>query len=148
MNRLNAQLWLGNEEDASNVAALRAEHITAVLNVTKVPDPTDVQRGFVYAQLDHDDGEPFPGSTLERGLTFLSGAVATNQIVLIHCAAGISRTAAMAIAFLMTAGYSWDEGEAMVRAARFYIQPHPELKRSVLQFFKRWPYDGSMTDGL
>lgn len=144
MNRLNAQLWLGSAEDAADAVELRRSGVTAVLNITKEPDPEATQRLCVYAQLDHDDGVPFPAETLAHGLGFLQSAVATNQVVLIHCAAGISRTAAMAIAFLMTAGFSWDEAEPLVRAARFYIAPHPELKRSVLQFLKRWPYDGSM----
>lgn len=151
MNRLNAQIWLGAEYDVLDVDALGKSGVTSVLNMTRAPDHAFVRhvldtQGVVsqYCQLDQDDGYPLSEDALRRGLEFLSGQLARNNVVLIHCAAGISRTAAMAIAFLMTVGFSWDEAELLVKNARPITLPHPELKRSVLQFFKRWPYDGSM----
>lgn len=146
MNRLNAQLWLGAEYDVLDLNTMQKNGITSVLNMTRQPDELPTE--FEYLQLDQDDGVPFSEDALRRGLAFLAGQLARNNVVLIHCAAGISRTAAMAIAWLMRAGYSWDEAEIFVKIARPITMPHPELKRSVLQFFKRWPYDGSMTDGL
>jgi len=145
MNRLNSQLWLGSCEDAANLDALKSAGITAVLNMTKEPDPPAVLANLAYLQLDQDDGVAMPVTQILLGLIWLDNMVNDlNGVVLIHCAAGISRTAAMAIAFLMTVGFSWDEGETLVRAARFYIQPHPLLKESVLRALQRWPYDGSM----
>lgn len=144
MDRLNAQLWLGAEYDVLDLNAMQKNGI--VLNMTHQAD--ELPRECQYLQLNQDDGAPFDQEALRRGLVFIGELTARNNVVLIHCAAGISRTAAMAIAWLMAGGFSWDESERMVKNARPITLPHPELKRSVLQFFRRWPYDGSLTDGL
>ena len=144
MDRVLDEIWIGDENDAANVAALKAAGITSVVNLTPFTDRFVVNGAttigdFNYLQLDLLDGEEVSKARLVSFLRFMFESRMYGQTVLIHCSAGISRSAAFMILWLMFCGYTWDQGEAIVRAARPIIQPHYNLKKSVLEFFgKDW----------
>ncbi len=144
MDRVLDELWIGDLDDANNVAALKTAGITTVVNITPYTDHFVVDGGsaskdFNYLQLDLLDGEEFSKEKVVRFLRFMFEARMYAQTVLIHCGAGISRSAAFVICWLMFCGFSWDQGEALVRTVRPVIQPHHNLKKSVLAFFgKDW----------
>lgn len=119
--------------------------ITAVMSCVQ-PDertflpPHDRKRSFIEI----NDGEAYPFHQLTKALEQLDLWLQDGEVVVVHCAAGISRSSSTIIAHLMGHGLTWDEAESEVRAARPIIMPHPNLKRSILEYYKVWPYDGSL----
>jgi protein-tyrosine phosphatase len=123
MSQILSYLYLGSAEDAFNKRFLETEGITHVLNVAReipqcrclfykyIPlDDTWSQNINVYFPITND---------------YISNVEKTGGKVLVHCAAGVSRSAAIVIAYLM-----WREkvpmGDAyeFVKARRSIISPN------------------------
>jgi hypothetical protein len=68
-----------------------------------------------------DDGVPLPAPLLEQGVVFVLEAKARGRSTLIACGAGISRSAAFAVAVLKEV-----EGLELLDALRLVHQHHPE----------------------
>ena len=122
-NEIEDKLWLGSE-DAGQVSfeVLRKVGITHVIvpaytgmeNVKKYPDK------IVYVQRYVPDIADFPYLPLWPGfIDHIDEALASGGAVLVHCAAGRSRSAALVIAYLMQK-HGWSVVEAMsyVRSKR------------------------------
>lgn len=144
MNKVRDGIWIS---DIYSVAMTLKDYpqITAIMSCV-MPDeryflpPHDKKRSWIEI----NDGEPYPFHWLTKALEQLDLWLQDGEEIVVHCAAGISRSSSTIIAHLMGHGSSWDEAEAEVRTARPIISPHPELKRSILQYYKIRPYDGSM----
>lgn len=147
MNMIAQNLFLGDLHDTRDLSG--PEGITAVMSVI-TPD----ERYFLGNGVDGkppkrcfieiDDGEPYPFHWLTKALEQLDLWLQDGETVLVHCAAGISRSPTTIIAHLMGFGMTWDAAEKVVRMARSIILPHPEMKRSVLKYYKCFPYGGSL----
>ena len=133
MNRIAERLFIGDANDGADADALRGSGITAVLNATNESDRLGGR--FAYLRLGQDDGAPIPPERLDRFARWMRERMETGETVLIHCGAGVSRAATFAITWLMLAGLSWDEAEALVLAARPQIAPNAALKLSVQGWF-------------
>lgn len=144
MNQVLNELWIGDQDDANNVALLRDHGIRAVANLTPYPDffvesGGTVAHEFAYLQLDLQDGEEAPQEKIATFLKWVIGMRFDRRPVLIHCGAGISRASSFTICWLMFCGFSWDQAEELVKIARPIIMPHYLLKKSILEFFgKDW----------
>lgn len=130
MNQIIDKIYIGDAADAQNREVLAI--VEAVVNATSQSDNLSGS-GIPYLRLDHDDGVPWPAEKLTAFLAFMISTVPTQK-VLIHCAAGVSRAPSLVITWLMRAGFSWEEAEALVRAKRPQIAPNPALKDSILEF--------------
>lgn len=148
-SQVTDHLWLAGIATARNAALLREHGITAIVSLTH-EDPGCEAAGFKTLQLPLDDGAAMsdPVDLLTRFLQQMEAWVATGEVVLIHCTAGISRTSAFAIAWLMhqrgchaesDLRGEWSRAEDRVRYARPIIMPHYALKRSVLTYFEGIP---------
>ena len=105
MDKVRENLWIGNEEAAANIEALKKAGITAVLNVAwDVNDPVlenketgmgDFSiRQIKVALRDHSDNKPYMKDIAVNTLKYL---LLNDEKVLVHCAAGISRSAYVAV---------------------------------------------------
>jgi len=135
MNQVFSNLWIGDANDGRDANALRSHNIKIVVNETNETDSLGGQ--FEYVRLNQQDGQPILKSTLLLFLTSLCGMRMAHPEggILIHCGAGVSRASSFTIAWLMFCGMSWQAAEFAIRCVRPQIQPHPELKKSVLEFF-------------
>jgi protein-tyrosine phosphatase len=129
---------MSDQADAKKMDLLDANGITAVVNLTPYTDdfPKEFKDRIAYLRLNQEDGQPILAETLKTFLGFMNVELARGRTVLIHCAAGVSRTSAFAIAWFIHCGFGWDEAENMTRIARQQIAPNPVLKESILEFFK------------
>ena len=146
MNKVREGLWISDLYSVANKETLDGAGITAILSCV-MPDERVFLRdphGRKISHVNINDGEPYPFHWLTKALEQLDLWLQDGEVVVVHCAAGISRSSSTVIAHLIGHGLTWDEAEKEVRAARPIIQPHPDLKRSILQYYKVWPYDGSM----
>jgi len=101
MNEVKPGLFLGTMMASKNKTLLRRHNITHVLivaaNLTQ-HFPEDMT--YLQVPLADDEGSDLL-SQFPRCIEFISGAIASGGNVLVHCAAGVSRSAAVVIAYLL-----------------------------------------------
>jgi len=147
-------LYLGGYEAASNQVLLDQYNIKAVLTLTsekRLHYMTDVVylHKFVKA---FDDPRFDLSEHFEQCLEFIENARKNRYNVLVHCMAGISRSATITLAYLMkTYKYRFDDALQYVRARRPIVNPNdgfvqqlrrmevvggsPTKKSSIFSFF-------------
>lgn len=119
-------LIMSNERDAHNPAFIKAHGITHVLNLTPAAFQEDVKlmtKCYSIPLYDHTSQDI--SEYLPSAIAFINDARDTNGKVLVHCFAGISRSAAITIAyFLYTFDMTLDAAYNAVRAKRPGISPN------------------------
>eukprot|EP01117_Protostelium_nocturnum_P010741 TRINITY_DN386_c0_g1_i1.p2 TRINITY_DN386_c0_g1~~TRINITY_DN386_c0_g1_i1.p2 ORF type:complete len:297 (-),score=74.67 TRINITY_DN386_c0_g1_i1:1292-2182(-) len=115
-------LYLGSYENATNEEQLNFLGITHILNMgdeleNKFPGK------FIYMKCGLDDTSANNiAQFFDRALEFIKNS---NSKVLVHCAMGISRSSAIAIAFLMKKnGWPFEKARDYVRLQRSSIKPN------------------------
>lgn len=105
--QLTEFLWVGAVEDSQSAAFLNAHGITHVLNCADYVQPPPLplpDRPYMYLQLFARDEPTY--ALLDKHMTeasaFLDKTVASAGVALVHCAAGMNRSVAIAAAYLHT----------------------------------------------
>ncbi|ELR15092.1 dual specificity phosphatase, catalytic domain containing protein [Acanthamoeba castellanii str. Neff] len=96
-----SKLFIGAQEAATNRDGLAAHNVRHILNVaTGIPNafPNDYTYRTVAMR---DDEETQLRPSLDQCFQFIDEAMATGGGVLVHCNAGVSRSASVVIAYLM-----------------------------------------------
>ncbi len=135
MNEIpNTGLFIGDQWAAVSQPQLQSNGITHILNTTPVNVPP--QPGIIYKQipmLDSPDQDLL--SNLEPALQFIDQVVSRGGKILIHCQAGVSRSASVLIAFIM---WKWNIGfiEALnlVRRHRPITNPNSGFTEQLQEF--------------
>ncbi len=115
-------LWLGNRNAALDPKWLQSHGIKAVFNCTKdIPFRPEIQRKYRVPVDDNLEPEEIRNMELwSYEIVYkLTREVQTGQPVLVHCAAGIQRSAASIALFLMaTRNYTPDQAIEFIRSKR------------------------------
>lgn len=133
MTRILPRLYLSGEDVVKNKRLLKEHNITHILNLT-----TNVENWFqpeiVYKRIrvndvaNQDMSECFEEAFefIDKALSSTSSETSENS-VLVHCNAGVSRSASVVIGYLMKTGYrdSFTQAYEFVRAYRPAIAPNP-----------------------
>lgn len=140
------RLWLGNKRAAVNMEWLQLNNINVVVNCTKdlpFADDTEVVRRRIYRipiddSLREKDIDYLTTASEEVALTLLREYKAGSRI-LVHCAAGMQRSAASVAIFLMTYN-RWPAREAIehikiVRPIAF--RPAVNFYKSIKEYERR-----------
>ena len=135
MDEIIENLFLGNLSSAEKVDKLKELGITKVLSIINGYSPE-------YNESDHINHKTFSVEDFERQniikyfgecLNFIKG----DEKILVHCAAGASRSATIVIAYLMwTKKMSFDDALKFVQSKRFIVYPNPGF-REQLQLFEK-----------
>ncbi len=139
------KLYVGDEDVSRDIVALKERGITHIISITG-----STLKGGVYVT--HVDFEYFriggvrdsPDATilphLQGVLEFLDSSPSSSR-VLIHCQAGVSRSASIAIACVMhmRPEFSMEQAYDTVKAARSIIGPEPEFLFQIEEYFKDRP---------
>ena len=130
-------LFIGSESNAKNLEELAAEQIRCIVNVTShVPLYHSDQ--FQYCHLPADDTQK--QNLLEyfdQAYTFIRNAIENNEKVLVHCVAGISRSPAIVIGFLMKhAKMSMNDAYEFVKRKRTIVSPNLNFMGQLLEYEK------------
>jgi len=113
--------YLGNEDASMDLETLKSRNITHILVAGSYLDIHHPGQ-FEYLQIPIDD---FPSEDLFPHFKAALSFMKKGTVVLAHCAAGVSRSASMTIAFLMaTKGWSYDEARDYVKSKRNIICPN------------------------
>ncbi len=106
---------------------------TAVLNLCETADPyqAEVQRREPIR-----DGEPTPDlNWLRRQVEFVASQRRAGRVVFVHCRNGVSRSALVVAAYLMSReGWSRDEALGRVRSRRPGARPNAAFMRLLLEW--------------
>jgi len=135
MSKILDWLYLGDVDDAHSHSWLHKHGITHVLNCAEEL-PNFHKECFVYmhCKLD-DDPEQSLKNCLTRTFNFIEKARKTkNGRVLVHCYAGISRSASIVIHYLMRYyGMSFEQAKQFVKSKRSKIDPNKGFKHQLRQ---------------
>jgi predicted protein tyrosine phosphatase len=130
-------LYLGSAAATKNASQLHAKGIGAVVSILAQPDLAHAHRlrdhgiGNLVIRARDDDRQSLL-QVLPEVIAFLDAARAEGTAVLVHCHAGMSRSAAVLTACLMIRhGLSTAEGLARVQAARTFINPGEGFRKQL-----------------
>ncbi|XP_057306613.1 dual specificity protein phosphatase 1-like [Hydractinia symbiolongicarpus] len=118
-------VYLGNAYHSSQKELLKKLGITAILNVSRVC-PVLFPNSFEYKTISIGDNATENISChFDESIKFIDDVKSKNGKVLVHCRAGISRSATICIAYLMRkCGYTLDEAYDFTKKKRSNISPN------------------------
>lgn len=131
-------LFIGSESNARNFDELSSEHIRRIVNVTSHV-PLYHSEQIQYCHLPADDTQK--QNLLEyfdRAYSFIHNAIENNEKVLVHCVAGISRSPAIVIGFLMRyAKMNMNEAYDFVKRKRSIVSPNLNFMGQLLEYERK-----------
>lgn len=131
-------LYLGCQRDVLNKDLMRQNEIAYVLNASNTCPKPDFIPDSHFLRVPVNDSfceKILPW--LDRSVEFIDEAKACNARVLVHCLAGISRSATIAIAYIMKRmNLSLDEAYRFVKEKRPTISPNFNFLGQLLDFEK------------
>ena len=118
-------LYLGSEYHATNTEWLNKCGIEAILNVSnRYPEIDETQFEYKHFPV-RDSGDSDITSIFNDSFDFINNVRESGRKLLVHCQAGISRSATICIAYLMLIeGRTMEEAIKYVRSSRKCINPN------------------------
>uniref|UniRef100_A0A8C2HEJ1 Dual specificity phosphatase 8 n=1 Tax=Cyprinus carpio TaxID=7962 RepID=A0A8C2HEJ1_CYPCA len=136
LTRILPHLYLGSQRDVLNKELMTQNGITYVLNASNTCPKPDFVSDNHFMRIPVNDSyceELLPW--LEKTNEFIDKAKLSNCRVIVHCLAGISRSATIAIAYIMkTMGLSSDDAYRFVKDRRPTISPNFNFLGQLLEF--------------
>ncbi|XP_035004019.2 dual specificity protein phosphatase 16 [Hippoglossus stenolepis] len=137
--RILPHLYLGCQRDVLNKELMQQNEIVYVLNASNTCPKPDFVPDSHFLRVPVNDSfceKILPW--LDRSVEFIEKAKASNARVLVHCLAGISRSATIAIAYIMKRmDMSLDEAYRFVKEKRPTISPNFNFLGQLLDFEKK-----------
>ncbi|KAL0964897.1 hypothetical protein UPYG_G00274090 [Umbra pygmaea] len=142
--RILPHLYLGCQRDVLNKELMQQNDIAYVLNASNTcPKPDYIPESHFLRVPVNDSFCEKILPWLDRSVEFIEKAKASNACVLVHCLAGISRSATIAIAYIMKRmDMSLDEAYRFVKEKRPTISPNFNFLGQLLDFEKKIKTDG------
>lgn len=128
-------LFLGSAKDAARKEQLQQLGVTALLNVTQYC-PNLYQELFEYKCIPvRDTGCEDIAAYFQEAINFIDQIKSHNGKVLVHCQAGVSRSATICIAYLMsTKRLRMEEAYSYVKSRRRIVSPNFSFMGQLLTF--------------
>ncbi|XP_036399336.1 dual specificity protein phosphatase 8-like isoform X2 [Megalops cyprinoides] len=136
--RILPHLYLGSQKDVLNKDLMTQNSITYVLNASNTcPKPDFIcESHFMRIPVNDNYCEKLL-PWLDKTNDFIDKAKVSNCRVIVHCLAGISRSATIAIAYIMkTMGLTSDDAYRFVKDRRPSISPNFNFLGQLLEFEK------------
>ena len=134
INKIEDNLWLGNAFAAGNIKDLKEKGIKKILTIMTMPHNYNKEDGFNHKKIEIDDMNhqniiQYFGECLD----FIKG----DEKILVHCAAGASRSATIVIAYLMWKNkMKFDVAFQLVQQLRPIVWPNEGFKDQLKLFEK------------
>ena len=132
-------IWLGNKRASENEKWMKQKNITVVFNATKdIPFSTSIRKQYRIPVDDNLQPEEIRNMTLwsHEAVYKLMMEHNKGQNVLVHCAAGMQRSAAIVAMYLVAIkGMSWQQAITYVQGIRpIAFRPGPNFRDSLIAF--------------
>jgi len=133
MDLIAPNLYLGSIQPASSLKALQTANISHIVNLC---GDNYFPEHFVYKKIGIPDNPvACIGIHFDHALDFIEAAMKENGVVLIHCAAGVSRSSAITIAYLMRKRkWGYYKTFDYVKNRRIYVNPNPSFETQLVYF--------------
>jgi atypical dual specificity phosphatase len=129
-------LYIGGLKDAERLNADNPASITTVLSLC--PELLPTAEGITYVRIPIADAQPIPPAKLEKIMKALAEQI-RRGVVLLVCAAGMSRSPIMAAAWLhCSRNLDFDAAMRHIAVLRPTIDPSPILLGSMRGNLSRW----------
>ncbi len=139
MDQIVPRIYVGDINAARNKNYLQRHGITHIVNAA-AEIPCYHPHDFVYLELKlHDSsmGESL-GHAVQRAYHFIDASLKTNGVVLVHCAAGISRSTSTVIFFLMHKFMiPYQHALQLVRSRRPVTKPNPSYEQQLIRMSRQ-----------
>ena len=135
MDRITDRIYLGDINGCSNLYQLRKNKITHILTMAAGIRPL-YRKEFKYKVVNIMD---LPTQNIvqyfDKAIEFMNKAVTNNGRVLVHCFAGVSRSASTVIAYFMaTRKMTFSEAFNYVKKRRPIIFPNYGFQKQLVEF--------------
>jgi hypothetical protein len=136
-------IWLGNRKAALNDRWLKQNNISVVFNATKdLPFSPSIKKQYRIPVDDNLQPQEIRNMTQWSHETVYKVLEEKNRgnKILIHCAAGMQRSAAIVAMYLIsTRGISWHQAITYIQGIRpIAFRPNPNFKDSIIEFYKSY----------
>jgi dual specificity MAP kinase phosphatase len=139
VNDITDQLYVGGFIDAHDWAALNELGVTVDVNLqAERHDHFAAHNPENYLWLPTMDHTAPDLDAMDRGVAYVQRALRNGDKILIHCHAGMGRSALLCAAVLVAEGHSADEAWAIVKARRPIAHLHREQRAALKAFASRW----------
>jgi len=131
-------LYLGNIKAASNIHFLKDNNVTHILTVAVNIEPRFPLSGIEYKIIPiWDESTENIIRHFSDTYIFIDKAIKSGNTVLVHCAAGVSRSATVVIAYLMKQNqWSVEQSTDFVFKKRSCISPNEGFVRQLYHYHK------------
>ncbi|XP_005988726.1 dual specificity protein phosphatase 16 [Latimeria chalumnae] len=148
--RILPHLYLGCQRDVLNKDLMQQNDIGYVLNASNTcPKPDFIPESHFLRVPVNDSFCEKILPWLDKSVEFIEKAKASNDRVLVHCLAGISRSATIAIAYIMKKmDMSLDEAYRFVKEKRPTISPNFNFLGQLLDFEKKIKTQTGLTETI
>src|SRR3990167_330996 len=138
MSLIKKGLLVGNYKDAGDLRFLTSHRVTHILCSAAELTPLFPGR-FKYKHVVADDVPYFNLSRYFDGAAdFIHDAMRSNGVVLVHCAAGISRSVSLTLAYLMKyERMKLAPALSLIKSRRFIANPNPGFLRQLKEYESR-----------
>lgn len=145
-NEIVPGIWLGNKRAAVNDKWLKEKNITVVFNASKdLPFSPRIKKQYRIPVDDNLQPEEIRNMTLWSHETVYKVMKEHNEgnTILIHCAAGMQRSAAiMGMYLIAKKGMTWNQVIPFIQGIRpIAFTPHANFKDSLIAFDKSYHED-------
>lgn len=133
-SQITENIFISDLPSAFNREALQERGITHVVNMIIGVDslyPND----FVYKNIPSRDIETQDlQQYFQECIDFINEAIRLGGKVLVHCSQGISRSATIVIAYLISEGMTYEEACQLVKEKRSVTNPNPGFRQQLMNF--------------
>lgn len=133
LHRIDNNLYLGGILGASNSNLISRLRITSIVQILSRDALVKKHKNIRYLEINIDD---LPSASISRvipdAIRFIHRELNNGGVVLIHCAAGVSRSGSVAVAYFMAKyNLSYQAALARVRKGRGCVCPNAGFERQL-----------------
>ncbi|KAM9858078.1 dual specificity protein phosphatase 18-like [Aulostomus maculatus] len=134
--RVSDHLYLSNARAAASASLVTGNNITCIVNVSETRSSSPAPAGVDYIHIPVSDS---PSSPLSDHFDEVADTIQRNaergQRTLVHCNAGVSRSAALCMAFLLKhRGVTLREAHGWLKRCRPVVRPNNGFWRQLIQY--------------
>ena len=145
IQKVREHLYIGSGSAAQNLEELKKHNITHILNVS-----AEINDAFVNSSeiaitykdepfADIADADIIKTGILDRCLEFIETTIQNGGNILVHCQAGMSRSGAIVVGYLMkTEKLSYEEALSEARKARKCVSPNNGFEKQLVSHFNEY----------